>query len=237
MPMQQDTVNPLSQFESIYVINLRSRGDRRREMAEQLAAVGLSFDSPQVRLFEAVRPDDAGAFPSVGARGCFMSHLGVLRDAVGKTNVLILEDDLDFAEGIVAPRIPMGWGMFYGGARHAIAPAGLLTLTAPEDVIGCSHFLAISGAVIPRLVTYLEALLSRPAGDPAGGPMHVDGAYARFRADNPDVQTYLATPELGFQRPSRTDIHALRWYDSTPLLRQLVNLARRVRARRRVASR
>ena len=50
--------------------------------------------------------------------------------------------------------------------------------------------------------------------------MHVDGAYNWFRRANPHFKTVLASPELGFQRASRTDIHDLRWYDSTPVVRE-----------------
>ena len=59
--------------------------------------------------------------------------------------------------------------------------------------------------------------------------MHVDGAYNGLRRANPDFDTLLATPELGFQRASRTDIHALRWYDATPLVRNGVACMRWVK--------
>jgi hypothetical protein len=78
------------------------------------------------------------------------------------------------------------------------------------------------GEAIAAAVRYLEAILARPAGDPDGGPMHVDGAYNWFRRANPQFKTVLAIPELGFQRASRTDIHDLRWYDKTPLIRNAV---------------
>src|SRR5690606_31802208 len=90
-------------FEAIYVINLAYRADRRLEMSAELARLGLSFDDPKVTLFAAVRPEDAGEFPSVGARGCFMSHLGILHSALalGLRSILILEDDADFTADFV----------------------------------------------------------------------------------------------------------------------------------------
>ena len=63
--------------------------------------------------------------------------------------------------------------------------------------------------------------------------MHVDGAYSRFRADNPDVRTFVAMPELGYQRPSRTDIHALRWFDRLPIIKDAVQAARQIRGSKR----
>jgi glycosyl transferase, family 25 len=228
--------NPLAEFEAIYVINLPSRADRRRETSEQLAKLGLSFDAPQVTIFPAVRPEDPGPFPSIGSRGCFMSHLGVLKSAVGKRSILILEDDVDFVADMSAPALPHDWGIFYGGARHTLTPTGRLTVAAPSEGLGCTHFVAINGAVIPQLAAYLETLLSRPPGDPAGGPMHVDGAYTHFRADHPQVITYLATPELGFQRPSRTDIDALRWFDRMPIVRDVAQWMRRHRPARQTGT-
>lgn len=89
--------------------------------------------------------------------------------------------------------------------------------------------LALDACAIARLVPYLQAMLERPSGDPAGGPMHVDGAYSWFRRAHPDLRTVLATPPLGYQRPSRTDVHALRWFDRLPGLHRVAALLRRVR--------
>lgn len=41
--------------------------------------------------------------------------------------------------------------------------------------------------------------------------MHVDGAYSWFRKDHPFLRTLLADPELGYQRPSRSDIFTGHW--------------------------
>lgn len=58
--------------------------------------------------------------------------------------------------------------------------------------------------------------------------MHVDDAFCRFRASHPQVVTLAANPPLGYQRRSRTDIHALPFYDRLPVLRTLSTLARRL---------
>lgn len=221
-------------FDHIRIINLAHRADRREEMAEQLRSVGLSFKLT-VSLFPAVRPVDRSEFESIGAHGCFMSHLGVLRESIGKSGVLILEDDANFAAefhnrvGPAVAALPSGWGIFYGGCR-ADLPAGSPLVEVPHSTpITLAHFIAISGPVIPRLVAYLEAMLLRTNGDPAGGPMHVDGAYSHFRADNPNVTTFAAVPELAYQRSSRTDIAALHWFDRTWAVRDVVQALRRMR--------
>jgi glycosyl transferase family 25 len=100
----------LSASDHIYVINLPDRTDRRQEMERQLTKIGVSFTSPQVTLFPAVRPTDRGEFPSIGSRGCFLSHLGVLRDAAerGFGLILLLEDDVDFTRHFLlrSPMLP-----------------------------------------------------------------------------------------------------------------------------------
>lgn len=226
-------------FDRIYVINLPHRTDRRREMAAELEKLGLSFASPSVHLFEAVRPDDAGPFPTVGTRGCFLSHLGVLQDASrrGCRSVLVLEDDVDFSSD-AARRLEAGRraiatsaaAMLYGGHRLELPAAaeGWVALP-PTDAVETAHCVAFHGEAIARCADYLAAMLDRPAGDPAGGPMHVDGAYAWFRRERPTVRTLAATPSVAGQRSSRTDIHALPWFDRLPLVRSLAGVARALR--------
>jgi hypothetical protein len=229
------------QFDGIYIINLPARSDRRDEMAEQLKRVGLSYESDNVILFEAVRPVDTGSFPTLGARGCFLSHLGVLEDAYkrGLDAVLILEDDCNFSADCnnvlseLSHSSPEnGWDFFYGGTltdglslqstkRFKIIPAS-------QHLMG-AHFLAIRGEVLPFLIDYFKAMLGRPGGHPEGGPMHVDGAYSWFRAANPQYRTLLCEPSLAYQRSSRTDIHDNSWYDRLPVISTIVAFIRRIK--------
>jgi len=234
--------HPLESFERIFVINLTSRADRRREMAQQLQRIGLELGQEPVELFDAVRPDDAGEFPSIGSRGCYLSHLGVLRRAqsLKLRSMLVLEDDLDFVDAFpaamrqVAERLAAEpWAIFYGGGRMDAPPrrlpaSGCVALDLDEGV-GTTHFYGLRGAVIDDLADYRQLLLARPAGHPDGGPMHVDGAYRWFRARHPEHLTLIASPELGYQRLSRTDVHALRWYDRSLGVKHLMALFRRLR--------
>lgn len=207
-------------FDRLYVLNLPDRADRRREMAGELARIGTGFGDPRVRLFPAVRPADSGGFPSTGARGCFLSHLAMLRDArdSGANHMLILEDDCDFAAGFdrLLPAALdqldlLGFDIFYGGhdpieRPEDIRAASPLTLADSATPVRTTHFIGFGRAAIAALIPYLEAMLLRPPGSPEGGPMHVDGAYNWFRAARPDMVAWLASPQLGHQRPSRTDI-------------------------------
>jgi hypothetical protein len=206
----------------IRVINLASRLDRRREFGAQLARIGLGFDHPNVSIFDAIRPDSLAGFPTLGTRGCFLSQLEVLRQARndGLSGFILCEDDLDFSADFEsrAPEVlealsAQDWDIFYGGfdaaAHGLVASDGLLRLD-------------------PTL-PYLAAITQREVGDPAGGPMHVDGAYSQFRADHPEMVTLAASPTLGVQRASRTDIHQLRWFDRLPGLRDVTQIGRRLR--------
>jgi hypothetical protein len=226
-------------FGQVHVINLRSRADRRAEMLAQLKHIGLGFDSHQLRLFEASKPLESAGFSTLGARGCFLSHLAVLRQALNDRarSVLILEDDLNFCEGfrskfdaLAQTLQTLDWGMFYGVyiVDDPIVDSGAaLTQVDPERPIVTTAFVAVNGQHIAALVDYLEAMLERAPGDPQGGPMHIDGAYGWFRQSHPEVSTWLATPPLGFQRSSRTDVHALRLYDRVVGSAWLVSLLRR----------
>lgn len=205
-----------SLFDRVYVINLAERTDRRREMEAQLALVGLE-DDPLVHFYPAVRPADKGNFRSIGELGCFMSHLGILKDAVanGHQSILILEDDADWTPAALARNARLealrdtGWAYFHGGPGHDRAsPDGTIALVRldPEQPLMLTHCIAFRGPIIEQMVGHLEAILRRPPGSPEGGPMPVDGAYFWFRRAHPEVAAYVCVPSLAVQRSSRSDI-------------------------------
>ncbi len=229
--------HPLQYFDRIFVINLPSRADRRAEMDRQLRAIGLSLETPPVELFPAARPKDAGGFETVGTRGCFMSHLGVLKKSVatGCSRIAIFEDDLNFVADFgcrlspIIDRLKMDkWGIFYGGHRvqGAMTDDAGVQCIPPGIAISTTHFIALSSPAMELAVEFFETLLARRSGDPEGGPMHVDGAYSWLRQRNPTIITYIAVPELGYQRSSRTDVHELRWFDRIPMFREVAGVAR-----------
>lgn len=224
----------LRQFERIYVINLAHRTDRRRQIERQLRKLGLSFSDPQVILFEAIRPESKGKWPSIGTLGCFMSHLHALKraDDDGVGSVLILEDDTDWSDGFlkhadaVLDEIEvLDWDVLHGGVEDGNERPRLQRLSW-EDRLILTNFIAFRGTLLADIVAHLTALSEREMGDPRGGPMHVDGAYNWFRKDRPAVETYISTPALARQRPSRTDIHDLGWSDRAPVVSSVKNALR-----------
>lgn len=221
-------------FAGGFVINLPERTDRRREVERELARAGLP--AGWAEFYPAVRPAAAGDFPSVGARGCFLSHLGALRLALarGWANVLVMEDDLAIDPALAADAAPVaaalgggGWDFAYLGHLLPAAPGGA-TFRPHTGPIVNAHFFAVSGRCLPALVGFLDTVLSRPAGHPDGGPMHVDGAYSTFRAQHPEVVTLVAARSLGGQRSSRSDITPS-WIDRWSWLQGPAAAARRVK--------
>ena len=232
-------------FDCILVINLPERHDRRTDMESELRKIGLSFDNNGAEILIASRFIDSAGFDNAGTRGCFDSHLRAMKLAVnrGAKNLLIFEDDCDFRKDI-GPLIldcleflsTHRWSMFYGGHLSSIELNDVhhgLFLVPPGIGLQGGHFVGIAGSVLPVLIDYLEGMAARPSGSPLGGPMHVDGAYSWFRRAHPHLDTWAAEPQLGFQRPSRTDVHELRFFDRAPGIRQLAGIARRLKRKMR----
>jgi glycosyl transferase family 25 len=216
-----------------FVINLLDRSDRRSEMRRQLKVVGWNAE-----FFPALKPNNAGNFPSLGARGCFLSHLALLRLAISRqlSSITILEDDVNFCDDFrcrwdnaVSTLSSQRWAIFYAGHVLQEASRGMVYLPHSTPV-QCSHFMLINGWALPTLVEGLETILNREPGHPKGGPMHVDGAYSTIRSQNEALKTFASFPPLGYQRSSRSDINE-QWFDRIQLLRPLLSVARRIKGR------
>lgn len=227
-------------FDKSYVINLPERLDRRQEMQEELTRFAASDLSNQIKFFPAIKPNDPGEFPSIGAKGCFLSHLAVLKEAKSQNvkNLLIMEDDLSFLNLLVEEQDTvtnelqrLNWDLAYLG--HCInldSNRKITFLEYSEDIVQ-SHFIAINGRIIDQLIDFFEELLKRPGGHPEGGPMHVDGAYSTFRKQNPSVITLIANPSLGFQRSSPSNVSGFNWFDKLPVFAQLATAVRQAKNR------
>ena len=233
--------NFIDYFDKVYIINLPHRADRREEIEVQLKRVGLALNHPKVTLFNAIKPDEAGEFPSIGAKGCFLSHLGVLKDAQLKQfeQILIFEDDLDlsknyieYSEKVLLSLIKIDWNIFYGDYRlfeTMVSDNNPTKSISAEFRLDTTNFLGIKNSVISPLVDYFEQMLARPSGHPLGGPMHVDGAYNWFRKDFPAYTTIIATPKLGFQRSSDSDIADISWKNRLPFIKTMKKLIKKIK--------
>jgi len=204
-------------FESIRILNLPHRIDRRREMLAELAKVGLA-DDERVSFFAGTTRTDPGPFSSAGEHGCYLSHLALLKDAsASDERVLVLEDDCDFLPEAVDYELPDEWDIFYGGYT-AEDPENLET----SNMIG-AHCMGYSPRAARDIAAYLEGLLEpgfRP--DPIavaqgnyqpGVNPPFDGAIVWFRRAHPEMKTIFA--QIAVQRSSRSDIAAGNLLDRT----------------------
>lgn len=214
-----------------FVINLPERRDRRAEMMAQLARVGWDVD-----FVSAKRPTSAGDFPSIGARGCFLSHLATLKIGLARNqHVLVMEDDLSFAPDFSMPwetatrkLSEVKWSIFHAGHSLPSLSDGLNQISPNVPVTG-AHFVLFHREAVGRIIAGLEAILSRMPGDPLGGPMHVDGAYSTLRAQEPTLVTFAFSPSLGYQRSSRSDIANIRLIDRVKVLRPIMGALRSIK--------
>ncbi len=222
-------------FQGVYAVNLPERTDRRQLIVKELEKAEMPLTLTQVEIFPAIRPDEAGGFPSIGARGCFSSHVAILKQAKqqGFSNVLIVEDDLEISAKfrtdqavIVEQLCQQDWDFVYFGHVEEVTEKSPVALVPFSEGLMTTHFYAVNGRIFDRLLRFLEELQQRPAGHPDGGPMHLDGAYSTFRARNPDVMTLIASPNLGWQKSSRSDIYPNPWFDRVPGIKQLADAAR-----------
>ena len=103
-------------FEHIFYINLDIDTDRKSSCEEQLNQFGLIAER-----FPAICPEDAGQYPSIGARGCQLSHMSVVEEAQKRKldHILILEDDFILHENFynfcaeLASSGPLEYDLFY----------------------------------------------------------------------------------------------------------------------------
>ncbi|HUO07671.1 MAG TPA: glycosyltransferase family 25 protein [Phycisphaerae bacterium] len=236
-------------FDRIYILNLPDRADRRRDMSAELQRANLPSPQPldtanaHASFFPGQRVIELAGFPSLGCRGCFLSHLAILRHAHAHSysQILILEDDMSFS-----PLVPQNdhllaeitrdptWQFAYFG--HVLPTPPLSTSDHPitfdlsTQHVVCAHFYAVRSAILPQLIDWLETIQTRHPNHPDGGPMHVDGAFNEFRIRN-RIPTRIAHPSLGHQRSSRSDIDTHKWFDRTPIIKQSVTLLRRLKNR------
>ncbi|HDS1681994.1 TPA: glycosyltransferase family 25 protein [Pseudomonas putida] len=231
-------MNVIDYFDRTRIINIPSRTDRRVETEAEFARNGFQIDDEKIGFFPAVTPTVQEGFPSAGVRGCFMSHLHILEEAMrlNVKNILIMEDDIQFSRRIgpygkkaIEALQSLDWDIAYLG--HSCEGNSDTPRWTPVDrPIHLAHFYAVNGKSVGKLRDFLAQILQRPPGHPDGGPMHYDAALNTLIHTDKNIQAYYFTWNLGYQRPSRTDLHALSIFDRLAMLRPLMALYRRLKA-------
>ncbi|TCD48557.1 glycosyltransferase family 25 protein [Chlorobium sp. N1] len=231
-------MNFFDHFDRVAVVNLPERTDRKKETLEEFRRAGWQVPDGSDVFFPAVRPETSDGFPSKGAKGCFLSHLEILKQARAERlgAILLLEDDIAFARNVeAAGRNIMerlegkNWDFLYFGHEHPDSAKHRPGLETTTDPLRLTHFYAVNSSCMDRFIDFLETVLQRPAGHPDGGPMHYDGAISTFREQNPDIITYISWPTLGFQRSSRTDLLEPSVWDRWKVLAPITAMARKLK--------
>jgi len=226
-------------FDPIAIIHLPDRRDRFQSLSAELRDVGIDIRQPKVQIPHAPVPSDWDGWPSRGVYGNFLSHLGILRQALrdGLQTIWVLEDDAIFSrrmrreqQTLVETLKGREWDLcFFGHSlTHELAeqPIGFV---APNADFIWAHCYAVHARVLPRLVAYLEQAVVLPEHHPEGSRLYIDGAFTLFRRFNPDVVALVYNPALSIQKGCTSSLNDPKWYDTVAVTRPLVSLARRAR--------
>lgn len=180
-------------FDHVYCINLDSRTDRWADCEKEFAKYNLS-----VERVSAFTPADINF--SVGVKGgeaaLIMTHKKILEDAKekGYNNILVLEDDVEFAEDIneCLSEIPENWDVVYFGGNHYHgAPAKITDKIAIANKTLAMHCVAINSTIYDRMLEKIH--YSFP----------IDVIYA----ENLYLfNSYVFVPSKAWQRPSWSDL-------------------------------
>jgi hypothetical protein len=243
-------------FEQLYLINLPERHDRRVSAIRELKSVGTTTDCPNLEIFAAIKPAEAGEFPSIGALGCVLSHLAILKTAQKRqlANVLIMEDDVGFSPYFIKHQAEIleqvaqqQWDFLYLGhvrpSHRPVNPEQSPVEWQPQPgtvPLSTTHCVAIKGAMFAPLIDLIDQAITRPLGHPQGGPMNIDGLYSTFREQHPEVITLIAQPCLALQCSSPSDLAGVKWwFDRLPIFRQVASVGRACKtyARKQVMTR
>lgn len=207
-------------FEKTCIVSLPQAHRLRAQTSAEFKLVGWTIDNNKVKFFDAIRPDQRLNFSSIGTRGCFESHLSLIKEFISTTNdknkgnLLVFEDDISFT--IDLNYTPKSIAnileendydiIFFGYKSDDIKPSSnkFEIVTVPSNVsITTSHFYALHRRCLRDYIAHLEGILFET--NPSSlGHMHYDGAINWFRKLNPDIKTLVCTTPLGIQRPSRS---------------------------------
>lgn len=232
-------MNIFDHFDSTQIVNLVERVDRRDETIEEFNRYGFPINTNKVNFFKAIRPAEPKGFSNSGVRGCFLSHMKIVKEAEKSNidNLLIIEDDICFNSKIeelgeisILKLKEMDWDILYFGNILENNSDKIKWIETHEPMM-TTHFYAINGKVFKEFINFLQKILDRSPGHPDGGPMHYDGAISTFRRQNPHIKTYYFSKNLGYQRPSKTDLHEYGLLDSNILTKKFMPFLRKLKGK------
>jgi GR25 family glycosyltransferase involved in LPS biosynthesis len=184
-------------FDKIFCINLDRRTDRWAKSLEQ-----FQRHSIRVERISAVDGSKTGGNGKLnpGQFGCSQSHASVLNTIIkeGLNRVLILEDDIEFAEDLnerfanTVSHIPERWDMLYLGASHREKPIVYNSVLAKVRRSFTTHAYAINDTSSKAIINHIEKF---------NAP--VDVVYSELHRNG---HSYVFSPHVAWQRPNYSDI-------------------------------
>lgn len=171
-----------------YCISLASQVQRRAFCQKQFGTEGVD-----VTFVDGIVPGDKARFPTLGARGCFLSHLKVLETALaehsatGARYVTIFEDDVllprsfaSIVSDVMRQLRGIDWHIFYWGTDNhppttPVPGREPLATIAPGQTITGKQAYTIRLESAPALIDHLRLGERQPL------PGYSDGMYHEFR--------------------------------------------------------
>lgn len=167
-----------------FIINLVEREDRLKNSIKQLSFFGLQnyeifeaikpkFDEIDTRLYENYSKNLSYCYKKyvVGATGCKLSHLKIIKNAMEKNydKIMILEDDFLFCENFNSQLFQflknlkdINWDMLYLGGNNRCLP--ISSYCIPTKIknlykcneVKCTHAYILDSKLFPKIVKDLE---------------------------------------------------------------------------------
>jgi hypothetical protein len=214
--------NPFDFFDEIYCINLEHRPERWKQAQREFDKVGIT---DRVKRFDAIYDKENPK------RGCYESHMGVIRLAHERKlkNVLIFEDDVAFLDCFSEQKFSKSietlktkeWGFFYiGGLEKRIFPRkeyrslkelGLAEYDEEFDylmkcfAVGWAHSFAVNSSIFAKIAEDYEddvwSELVRMFDS------HLDRYYSEvFPHRHSQTETYVCVPSFTSQYNVESDL-------------------------------
>ncbi|NJL48523.1 MAG: glycosyltransferase family 25 protein, partial [Leptolyngbyaceae cyanobacterium SM2_5_2] len=151
-------------------------------------------------------------------------------------NVLVIEDDLAISKRFnrIAKQLSsrlesLEWGIVFLGffpykglklvdyyqSSSGQAESSKISLISSNYPTQGTHFYAVNHKAYDRVIEFLEDLLEQRSNNPdlrekldlgEFDPAYIDTAYFLFKVKNPDINIFNVSPNLGWQRDTRSDV-------------------------------
>jgi len=208
-------------LDKIYVINLEYRKDRKEQILKELEKI----DASNVEIFSAIRPKEnlikhwnssfLDPLPSwyhgnatsyrIGALGCLLSHLTIMKKALKENyeNILILEDDTMFINDITIEKIVNRYAKFLDKTNY-----GIFYLAGNTAENGIKHITKEIYLTFATLTTgsYIinRKCMEYIVNNINGYPREIDKYYLEEIQNK--FPCFIPIPNITRQRPSYSDI-------------------------------